>query len=157
MTANDIDGVMCGMNKAKDSVLGFTLAFWRTQMTVRYLVVGVVNFIFGYGAFAGLYWGLVGVIADWLLSLGASALGITFSFLTHRMITYRSTGVWWKEYLRFYLVYGVQTVLNAALVWLLVTECRHNAYLVQFLLAAGMTIATYWVHKFFSFGKGNVR
>lgn len=38
--------------------------------------------------------------------------GITLSLVTHRRLTYRSHGVRWAEYLRLYVVYGEQLVLN---------------------------------------------
>ena len=127
---------------------------WDTSCPLRFLVAGAWNFAFGYGVFAGLYWAFRGKVSDWLILVVATVLGITMSFLTHRFITYRSTGPWLKEYFRFYVVYGVQSVLNILMFWILVTLLKMNAYAVQFFIATSLTLASYWAHKWFSFRKG---
>lgn len=127
------------------------LKAWNDYAPLRFLIVGGWNFVFGYGAFAGLYWLFNGIWTDWLIATVAAILGITMSYLTHRFITYRSHGCWWKEYFRFYVVYGGQTLLNIFLIWLLVTRLRYNAYLVQLVITLALTIASYWAHKLYSF------
>ena len=127
------------------------LKVWNDSAPLRFLIVGGWNFVFGYGAFAGLYWLFNGIWTDWLIATVAAILGITMSYLTHRFITYRSHGCWWKEYFRFYVVYGGQTLLNIFLIWLLVTRLRYNAYLVQLVITLALTIASYWTHKLYSF------
>ena len=124
---------------------------WRTSRPLRFLIVGVWNFVFGYATFAGLYWCLCGRWPDWVIATVAAVIGITMSFVTHRFITYRSHGTWWREYLRFYVVYGGQSLLNVLLIWLFVTRCRMNAYTVQLAIAALLTAASYWAHKHYSF------
>ena len=124
---------------------------WRNSMPLRFLFVGAWNFIFGYLVFAGLYRIFSDSWPDWLTTVVSNVIGITNSFVFHRRITYRSNGVWWKEYLRFYVVYGGQALLNVALIYILVTCCRFNAYLVQFAVAAFLTVLSYWLHKVYSF------
>ena len=132
---------------------GALISLWKRFQWLRFLIVGGWNFAFGYGVFAGLYWLLAGVWTDWLISSLAAVLGITMSFITHRFLTYRSHGVWWREYLRFYVVYGAQTLLNIALIVLFVTHLGFNAYLVQLLITLLMTFASFWAHKYYSFSK----
>ena len=127
------------------------IQLWNDSAPLRFLIVGGWNFVFGYCAFAGLYWLLNGIWPDWLIATVAAILGITMSYLTHRFITYRSHGCWWKEYIRFYVVYGGQTLLNIFLIWLFVTRLRYNAYLVQLVITLALTIASYWAHKLYSF------
>ena len=127
------------------------IQLWNDSAPLRFLIMGGWNFVFGYGAFAGLYWLFNGIWPDWLIATVAAILGITMSYLTHRFITYRSHGCWWKEYFRFYVVYGGQTLLNIFLIWLLVTRLRYNAYFVQLIITLALTIASYWAHKLYSF------
>lgn len=124
---------------------------WNSSAPLRYLIVGGWNFVFGYGIFAFLYWVFNGHWPDWLIATVAAILGITMSYLTHRFITYRSHGCWWKEYLRFYVVYGGQSLLNVFLIWLLVTKFQYNAYVIQLIINLALVIASYWAHKFYSF------
>ena len=133
------------------------ISLWNRYPSLRFLVVGVWNFAFGYGVFAGLYWSLQGTWHDWAITFVAAILGITMSFLTHRIITYRSHGCWWREYVRFYVVYGGQSLLNIFLIWLLVTRMGCNAYIIQFLILSVLTIASYWAHKLYSFRKVDCR
>ena len=128
-----------------------TIIGWNNSQSLRFLIVGGWNFVFGYAVFAGLYWVLNGIWPDWLISSVAAVLGITMSFVTHRFITYRSSGCWWREYLRFYVVYGGQSLLNVLLIWLLVTQLKLNAYIVQLTISIVLTLATYWAHKYYSF------
>ena len=127
------------------------ISFWATVTPMRFLIVGGWNFVFGYGVFVGLYWLMNESWPDWLITSTAAILGITMSFLSHRCITYRSHGSWWREYLRFYAVYGGQTLLNIFLIWLFVTRLEYNAYFVQLIITLALTIASYWAHKLYSF------
>ena len=130
---------------------------WSNSQPLRFLIVGAWNFVFGYVAFSGLYWGLNKHCADWAITSMATIFGITMSFLTHRFITYKSQGCWWMEYLRFYIVYGGQSILNVLLIWIFVTEAKRNAYIVQLSISTIMTIISYWGHKHFSFRKESAK
>lgn len=131
------------------------LTKWSESQPLRFLIVGAWNFVFGYFAFAGLYWAMNGRWPDWLISTIAAILGITMSYLTHRFITYRSHGCWWREYLRFYVVYGGQSILNVFLIWILVTQLELNAYIVQLSISVALTVVSYWAHKYYSFKRPN--
>lgn len=131
------------------------LTKWSESQPLRFLIVGAWNFVFGYFAFAGLYWAMNGRWPDWLISTIAAILGITMSYLTHRFITYRSHGCWWCEYLRFYVVYGGQSILNVFLIWILVTQLELNAYIVQLSISVALTVVSYWAHKYYSFKRPN--
>lgn len=124
---------------------------WRRFMALRFLIVGGWNFVIGYAVFAGLWWAFRDVWPDWTIVAVSNVIGITNSFVTHRWLTFRSTGVWWREYLRFYAVYGFQALLNVLLIWIFVTKLGFNGYGVQFLIVLLLTVLSYWQHKNFSF------
>lgn len=126
---------------------------WQRFMPFRFLVVGAWNFAFSYGVFAVLYYLLSQAFANWVIVVIASVIGITNSFITHRVLTYKSTGVWWVEYLKFYVVYGWQSVLFLLGVHVFVTVLACNAYVVSFVINLVLTIFSYWAHKYFSFRK----
>lgn len=139
------------MSESRSSDAPGLLRLWRTSTPLRFLIVGGWNFVFGYLAFAVPYYALHGVWWDWAIAVLGAVLGITMSFVTHRFITYRSTGCWWREYLRFYIVYGGQSLANVALIWLLVTRLGYNAYAVQLIITLALTVVSYWAHKLYSF------
>lgn len=128
-------------------------SLWHGKMPVRFLVTGIWNFVFGYFVFAGLFWAFYSTWPAWLIVVVANVIGITNAFVSHRQITYRSTGVWWREYLRFYVVYGIQLLLNVALIYAFVTRLGWNGYAVQFVVSIVLTLLSYWLHNCYSFRK----
>ena len=142
------------VSEVVDRMGDYLHAMWLNAMPVRFLVVGAWNFIVGYLVFVGLYWAFSGVWPDWMIVVIANVVGITNAFISHRWITYRSAGVWWREYLRFYVVYGIQALLNVALIYVFVTRAEWNGYAVQFVISAVLTVLSYWLHKVYSFRKG---
>lgn len=134
-------------------LIAFIRKIWQASMPLRFLLVGGWNFIFGYLVFAGLYYFFSDCISEHIIVIISSILGITNSFIFHRWLTYQSKGVWWKEYFKFYVVYGGQIVLNLILVEIFVSHYKLNAYCVQFLILVFLTLLSYWGHKYFSFKK----
>ena len=129
---------------------------WYNIKPLRFMLAGAWNFLFGYSVFAGLYWFLNGLVYDWLIITIASVLGITMSYITHKFFTFRSSGCWWHEYLRFNIVYGIQSLFNILLIWIFVTQMRLNAYIIQLMILTMFTLASYWAHKNFSFKKDRI-
>lgn len=127
-----------------------TLA-WQRFIGLRFLMVGGFNFVASYLIFAGLYAVLHRALHDQAILVVSFVAGITLSFVTHRWLTYRSHGVWWAEYLRFYVVYGGQLVLNMILFWVAVDLLAWDAYLSQFGISVLLTVASFWGHRLFSF------
>jgi len=127
-------------------------SLWQ-HAPLRFLLVGGFNFLFGYGLFAAFWFAFSKTWPDWIIVLVTTVIGITESFLTHRYVTYRATGSFWRQYLRFYVVYGVQTFVNLGVIRLFVTIGGWNAYGVQFVTLVLLTVATYWAHKLYSFRK----
>lgn len=127
---------------------------WKGNMPLRFLIIGGWNFVFGYGQFAFFWWWLNGCWPDLLIYVMTAVIGITHSFVTHRWFTYESHGVWWREYLRFYVVYGVQQLISIAALLVFVTWLGFNAYLMSLLVTVFITFGSYWGHKYYSFKGG---
>lgn len=120
-------------------------------MPLRFLVIGGWNTVFSYLIFAVLYHLLGGGKGDVVVQGVSAVVGITNAYILHRIFTYRSHGVWWREYLRFYIVYGGQVALQAGCFFLFSTWLGWNGYIVQFVLTVLFTGLSYWAHKVFSF------
>lgn len=127
------------------------LELWNGSMPLRFLFVGGWNFVFGYGQFAFFWWWLNGRIPDIVIYVLTAIIGITHSFVTHRFLTYESHGVWWREYLRFYVVYGAQELVSIAALLVFVTWLGFNAYIMNLLITVFITVTSYWAHKYYSF------
>lgn len=126
---------------------------WQRYDKLRFLIVGGWNFVFGYCQFAFFYWWLNDFWSDFAILILTNVIGITHSFITHRFLTFHSDGVWWKEYLKFYAVYGFQALACIGAFSLFVTCLGYNAYITNLIINIVMTIASYWGHKHFSFKK----
>ena len=129
-------------------------SIWDRFCALRYLIVGGWNMVFGYGEFAFLYWLWGGTAAgDAVVQVVSNVIGITNAYLCHRFLTYRSTGVWWREYLRFYVVYGLEALFTMGMFFVFSTWLGYNGYAVEFVVTVALTVVTYWIHKFYSFRK----
>ena len=124
---------------------------WNRFCPFRFVVVGLWNTVFSYLVFSGLYYRFGGGFGDVLVQAVAGVIGITHAYVMHRLLTYRSNGVWWKEYFRFYIVYGGQVILQATLFFVFSTWLGGNGYSVQFVSMALLTVVSYWAHRNYSF------
>lgn len=127
------------------------LKTWNKLCSLRFIIIGGWNTVFSYLAFSGLYYVFGGGWGDIFVQLFAGFLGITHAFIMHKFVTYRSCGVWWHEYLKFYVVYGLQIIVQAILFWVCTTWLGYNGYIVQFTTTLLLTIVSYWAHKCYSF------
>lgn len=126
-------------------------SLWDRFRPLRFVVIGVWNTVFSYLVFSLLYYWFGGGFGDIAVQVFAGVIGITQAYAMHRFVTYRSKGAWWREYCRFYVVYGGQVVLQAALFFAFSTWLGLNGYIVQFVLIVIFTLLSYWAHKNYSF------
>ena len=126
----------------------------------RYLVVGLVNTVFGYGTYAGLTALFTPHIpfAYMLASVISSFLNITFSFLNYKWFIFKTTGHYFREWSRCIVVYGstmgVGTLLLVPTVFLIrhLTPADSSApYIGGALLMVANVLAGFLGHKHFSF------
>jgi putative flippase GtrA len=122
----------------------------------RYLAAGGINTAFGYSVGIVAYQMLERVLHVFLISLAASVISITFSFLTYRLFVFKSRGNILREYLRCYAVYGVSTLVGATLIWLLVDMVRLNIYWAQGLVLSITVVFSYVGHKRYTFSGNRV-
>lgn len=127
------------------------IELWKQYDKLRFLIVGGWNFVFGYCQFVFFYWWLSDSWSDLAILVLTNIIGITQSFLTHRYLTFQSNGIWWKEYLKFYAVYGVQALLGMGAFLVFATWLGFDAYITNLVISIVLTIASYWAHKHFSF------
>ncbi len=120
---------------------------------VRFVVVGGVNTVVGYGLFV-VFQLLLGRYIGYLGSLYASyALATVLAFVLHRRFTFRAhgSGNGFVEFLRFESVYVVSLVSNTVLLAVLVEWARWSPYIAQAAIVVVTTVLSYIGHKWFSF------
>ena len=127
---------------------------------VRYLVVGAWNTLFGYGLYALLTYLLTPLIpyAYMAAALLGTVVCITVSFLGYKIFVFRTRGNFLREYLRCYVVYGTSTIVNLALLPVLVTVLNlyvepqvYSPYIAGAILTAGTVVVSFIGHQRYTF------
>jgi putative flippase GtrA len=128
------------------SARGFSGLFIRHQF-LRFLLIGIGNTVFSYGAYAALIF--VGFEYR-VASLLALLLGIAFSFTTQGTVVFRNaTRV---TLVKFVAAWALLYLFNIALIALFMSASM-NAYLAGAVATAPVTLVSYFVLKFAVFGR----
>jgi len=126
----------------------------------RYLLVGVANTLFGYGAFALLVAILDRVVPHGYIfaSLISSVVGITVSYLNYKWFVFKTKGKYLREWARCVAVYSSAIVINVLLLPVFVFAIRRwtnffaaAPYIAGAVLIGCTTIYSFVGHKRFSF------
>jgi len=124
---------------------------------VRFVIVGGINTVLGYGLFV-LFQLTVGDTIGYLGSLYASyVVAILVAFVLHRRFTFRvsGTGNVVIDFLRFASVHVVALVINTIALPLLVEYAHLDPLVAQALIVVVTTLVSYFGHKLFSFRRSS--
>lgn len=119
--------------------------------TVRYLIVGAWNTLFGIAFFAVLlkYFennlGYIGVLSV------ATPVAVLQSHLSQRIFVWKSNAEYRSELLRFGLVYFAQYLANLTLLFLAVDKFYFDVLASQIMIATGLIIVAFIVNKRWTF------
>lgn len=96
---------------------------------IRYLLVGCWNTGFGYGVFFLIY-SYLKVRLSYTLAYNAANIAsqifaITNAYIGYKCFVFQTRGNYLREYLRFYVVYGVTAIINILLLPVVVTLLSH--------------------------------
>lgn len=146
--------------------------FVPSWQVLRYVAVGGCNTVFGYGCYAAFVY-LYGHFLPTrylpftvdLASVTATPIGVTFSFLTYKVLVFRTEGNWLKEWLRCLVVYGSATIpglfVLPLLTRLLQSTSRFHGSAAGYIAGAVVMILTaiytYFAHKNYSFSRSSAR
>jgi len=133
-----------------EAVLGVAAEPFPSR-TIRYLSIGGINTLVGYGLGVGLYYLLWPRLHILLIGALSSVLAISFSFTTYKRFVFRTQGQWVKEYLRSYVVYGSMAVMGVILLWILVDGLRVPIWLAQGVSILITVVISYVGHAKFTF------
>jgi putative flippase GtrA len=120
---------------------------------VRFLIVGGINTVVGYGLFV-LFELTIGTWIGYLGSLYLSyAIAILLAFVLHRHFTFRAsgTGSVFLDFVRFASVYIVSLIINTAALPALVEWGHLVPIVAQAFIVVVTTLLSYFGHKVFSF------
>jgi putative flippase GtrA len=116
----------------------------RPRSMSRFLVVGLFNTGIGVLLFPLLYW-LFGTKETWDFWLQVSyVLCTTSSFLLHRFVTFRSTGPFWNEALKYAILSGFTYVLNIIILKLVWPLLPWDKMITQIIIAVALQVGNYF-------------
>ena len=118
----------------------------------RYLIIGLINTIFGY--FIGilnyiLFYKIIGIF---FLSVLNNIVSITFSFLTYKYFVFKTNNNYiLKEYFKSYIIYGISFLFSTLILWYSLEIIFLNIYIAQFLAIIATVVFSYIGHNYFTF------
>lgn len=143
--------VRAHVNQRLRSIFYWLLMNESRREKFMFLVVGVWNTIFGYLAFAALYY-LLGNRVSYVVVLAlAYMLSTLNAFVGSKYLVFRTRGNHVREYIRFSSVYVIALAANVVLLPIIQDLLGANAYVGQAVFTVGMVIVTYLGHKYFTF------
>jgi len=120
---------------------------------IRFLAVGGVNTVVGYGLFAAFDLSVfAGIPFGYLLSLALSyAIAIALAFILYRRFVFHVTGQVLTDLTRFVSVYLVSIGVNAAALPILIELLGFNSLVAQAIMLVCTTLISFFGHRDFSF------
>jgi putative flippase GtrA len=118
---------------------------------LRYLVVGVLNTVVGYGIGVMIYTVCHPHVSLSGIGIVSNVLAITFSVVTYKCMVFQTQGQWFREYVRAYLIYGGTALLGIALLWFLVGRLALSIWLAQGIIVIVTIVISYLGHSRFTF------
>ena len=117
---------------------------------VRFLIIGGVNTVLGYSAFALLYWAL-DELHPVVLAYLAHALVSPLAFFLYRHFVFPGNRPLVSSFLRFQAGYAIPLLLNGPLLFVGVEWLRGNPLVVQGILTVFFVLVTFVINRYFTF------
>lgn len=123
---------------------------------VRYLLIGAFNTFFGYSVFAAL-WLLWGQTFHYIVVLAIShIIVVTSAFFCYRIWVFRKKGGIGGDFVRFNMVYLGAFIFNILVLPVLVEGMHFHPLVAQALVVVVTVVASYLLHRRFSFRLGKL-
>ena len=118
---------------------------------IRFLFVGGLNTLVGYGVYALLvYIGVNYLVANTISTI----IGIAHSYLWNRYFTFKSKNKAVKEITKFVSVYAVSYLIGMLTLFIFKDKLNISAYLAGLINLVITTLISYFGHKYISFKEG---
>lgn len=127
------------------------------QKKVQYLLVGGLNTLIGYTIGVGIYKAFDNNLGIVWVGLISNILSITVSFLSYKILVFRTKGMWLAEYMKSYIVYGGIALIGIFFLWFFVDEMKMSIWLAQALVIGLTVIFSYLGHSRFTFRRQGIK
>lgn len=113
---------------------------WRNKRITKFLGVGVLNTLFGYGIYAGLVFIGIPLLAA---LFAATVLGVIFNYFSFGRMVFKAKGGWFV-FGKFIVAYTIVYLMNAVFLSILTEGGYLNAYFAQAVCILP-SVATSWL------------
>jgi putative flippase GtrA len=118
---------------------------------VRFVLVGGVNSVFGFLVFAGLQ-ATLGLHVHYLVVLAvAQVIAVFEAYVMQRWLVFRAVGRWWRDLVRFAMVYTGALVANFVALPFLVEVLHVPVTPAQGIVMVATALGSFLVHRSFTF------
>lgn len=114
--------------------------------------MGGWNTAFGFFVFTALYFTLHRAVHYIAILIGSYIISITNAYICYKFFVFKTKGNYIKEYLRFYLVYGIAFLVNIVTLPLAVELLKMSPIMAQAAILFITICLSYFGHKRFTFG-----
>jgi len=114
---------------------------------ILFILVGILNTLFGYLIFALLFWLDVHYS---LAALASTIVGVIFNFNTYGLIVFKNNS--YSNFIKFILVYAINYFVGVGVLYYF-NSIEYNLYIVQAVLLIPLALVRYFLMKFFVFTK----
>ena len=130
---------------SSNPLMALVQKLWNVRF-IRFLVIGVLNTLFGYALYAFLVF--IGINYVWARVL-AIIIGIIFNFFTTGRIVFNNKDNW--LIIRFVLVYAVTMSLDVLVLKRLVGNMNLNEYLAGAIITIPIAMLSFLLNSIFTF------
>jgi putative flippase GtrA len=125
------------------------------HQVLRFVVVGVVNSVFGFGVFAGLQLTIGAHVHYLVILLISHVVSVLEAYVLQRWLVFRVSGRWWRDLARFWSVYLVALAINLVALPLLVEIAHVSVLPAQAIVMLGVAMGTFVAHRSFTFRRAS--
>jgi putative flippase GtrA len=119
----------------------------EAKQVVKFIAVGLLNTIVGYGSFF-----ILSYYTYYLIALILSHfIGVTHSYLWNKYWTFGTQKNHIKEFIKFNVIYLIILIANVSLLGFLVEALTVNPRIGQLIALPLVTIISYFGHRYWSF------
>ena len=127
------------------------LAPFFSKYFSKYLLVGVVNTIFGFSIIFGLMWLEIPAITPKVANFAGYFCGFILSYFLNKHFTFESKNSHRRDFTRFAIVMLCAYLINLATLEIALFWLQINKYLAQIIAGIAYTISGYIFSRFFAF------
>jgi putative flippase GtrA len=123
----------------------------RSREETRFILVGIVNSLFGYFVGVGMYKIFIDSLSIFVIGVLSSSTSIIFSFYTQRKFVFCADGPWVMQLLRSFVVFGAVSLLGVVLLWHFVSVIGLSIWSAQGIVIAACAGLSFVGQKWFTF------